>query len=388
MREAKTPCSLAEAFERPVPPSEEGFLARSLQRLATHYSALVRDYGFEDAAALYYRVDMDGMPLLKPLSRARTRSNGQESRTSELEPAFEEAATLQDLWRFLQQHVPAEKSVEGNGMNDAFLLHLRGPLQSYADKGFGPIREAGPFPSRSAVLGIVAAVLGLPRNDVRLVELHDALRVHVATARAGTVRTDFHTVDAGGKNKTVTYRDYHHDAHFVALVEARSPADVGTLDEARRALRRPYYVPYLGRRACAPSLPLLPLEPAGSDVVSVLVQAVVEARAEYRRRAASDVRVYVDGRWAEEDLEQATPEVALIGHGERRDRLVESRRTYTGRPYTELRVRPPESTPTDPQQSLLRCCILAFCTCRNLTRAGATYRSTRPIRSPGRRFPM
>ena len=112
VREAKTPCSLAEAFERPVPPSEEGFLARSLQRLATHYSALVRDYGFEDAAALYYRVDMDGMPLLKPLSRARIRTNGQESRTSELEPAFAEVATLQDLWRFLQQHVPVEKSVE------------------------------------------------------------------------------------------------------------------------------------------------------------------------------------------------------------------------------------------------------------------------------------
>ena len=236
-------------------------------------------------------------------------------------------------------------------MNDAFLLHLRGPMQSYADKGFGPIREAGPFPSRSAVLGIVAAAMGLPRNDVRLVELHDALRVHVAAARAGTVRTDFHTVDAGGKNKTVTYRDYHHDAHFVALVEAQSPADVGVLDEARQALRRPYYVPYLGRRTCAPSMPLLPREPAGPDVVGVLAQAVVEARAEYRRRATSDIRVYLDGRLAEKDLERAAPGVVLIGHGERRDRLVEPRRTYAGRPYTELRVRLSEPAPTDPQQA-------------------------------------
>ena len=155
----------------------------------------------------------------------------------------------------------------------------------------------------------------------------------------------------GAKIKTVTYRDYHHDAHFVALVEARSPAGVGTLDEARRALRRPHYVPYLGRRACAPSVPLLPREPAGSDVVGVLVQAIVEARAAYRRRAASDVRVYLDGRLAEKDLERAAPEVILIGHGERRDRLVEPRRTYAGRPYTELRVRLSEPAPADPQQA-------------------------------------
>ena len=236
-------------------------------------------------------------------------------------------------------------------MNDPFLLHLRGPLQSYADKGFGPIREAGPFPSRSAVLGIVAAAMGLPRNDARLVQLHDALLIHVAAVWPGAVRMDFHTVDAGGKNKAVTYRDYHHDAHFVAFVEARTPADVRVLSEARRALRQPYYVPYLGRRACAPSVPLLPQEPVGTDVLSVLVHAVVAARARYpRRRVTSDVRVYLDGRLAKEDVESSLPGAALVGRGERRDRLVEPRRTYTGRPYTEVRVRPPES-PIDSQQA-------------------------------------
>ena len=106
VREAKTPCSLSEAFERPVPPSEEGFLGRSLQRLASHYSTLVHDYGFDDRAALYYRVDMNGLPLLKPLGRART--DGSTPETATPEPAFEEASTLQDLWRFLQQNVSVE----------------------------------------------------------------------------------------------------------------------------------------------------------------------------------------------------------------------------------------------------------------------------------------
>jgi len=237
-------------------------------------------------------------------------------------------------------------------MNDAFLLHLRGPLQSYADTGFGQIREAGAFPSRSAVLGIVAAALGLPRFDPRLVRLHDALRVHVATARPGAIRTDFHTVDAGGKNKTVTYRDYHHDAHFVALVEARTPDDAAVLDEARRALRRPYYVPYLGRRACAPSAPLLPQEPEGANTIDALLRAVVAVRASSaRRRSGTRIRLYLDDRLDKDAVRAAMPGATLVGHGERRDRLVQPRRTYTGRPYTEVRVNLPLSSSTDPQQA-------------------------------------
>lgn len=115
VRGARTPCSLAEAFERPVPPSEEGYLARSLQRLASHYCTLVRDYGFDDRAMLYYRVDMDGLPLLKPLGRARL--NGSDTpEASTLAPCFEEALTLPDLWTFLRQHVPVNAtaaSMEG-----------------------------------------------------------------------------------------------------------------------------------------------------------------------------------------------------------------------------------------------------------------------------------
>lgn len=106
VREAKTPCSLAEAFERPVPPSEEGFLARSLQRLATHYCTIVRDYAFDDRAALYYRIDMDGLPLLKSLARART--NGQATNGAELQPQFDEVAGLSELWSFLRRHVSAD----------------------------------------------------------------------------------------------------------------------------------------------------------------------------------------------------------------------------------------------------------------------------------------
>lgn len=237
-------------------------------------------------------------------------------------------------------------------MHDAFLLHLRGPLQSYADTGFGPIREAGPFPSRSAVLGLVAAALGLPRLDPRLVDLHDALCVHMATVRDGEMRTDFHTVDAGGKNKTVTYRDYHHDAYFLALVEARTVSHEGTLREARDALTRPVYVPYLGRRSCAPSVPLLPHSPNGADPIEALIQAVKAARAG-SHRPFQDIYLYLDAELSEPKIRAAAPGFArvAVSHGERRDRLVQPRRIYAGRPYTAVHLIPSQPAADDPQQA-------------------------------------
>lgn len=236
-------------------------------------------------------------------------------------------------------------------MNSAFILHLRGPLQSYDDRGFGPIREAGAFPSRSAVIGLVAAAQGLPRNDDRLVHLHDALLVHAATVRPGAVRTDFHTVDAGGKNKTVTYRDYHHDAHFVVLVEARTPSDADLLEAAQSALRSPYYVAYLGRRACPPSRPLWPEAAEHDHVLGALVRAAETAGTAYRHRARGGFRLYLDGRVTRADVEAAWPGARLVGHGERRDRLAGPRRTYVGRSYTEVRVQLPTPAATDPQQA-------------------------------------
>ena len=121
----------------------------------------------------------------------------------------------------------------------ALILHLRGAMQSYPDDGFGQIRNAGLFPTRSAVLGIVAAALGVPRYDPRLVKLHDAFKVHAAVVRPGSVRTDYHVVETGAANRTQTYRDYHHEAWYVALLEARTPKNAPAVEEARRALTRP-----------------------------------------------------------------------------------------------------------------------------------------------------
>jgi CRISPR system Cascade subunit CasC len=88
-REANVPCSLAEAFERPVAPSEDGFLARSLQRMTDHYAALVRDFDLPDAATLYHRIDTGGRSLPDDAPFAR-------------------AERLSGLWSFLRERAQGE----------------------------------------------------------------------------------------------------------------------------------------------------------------------------------------------------------------------------------------------------------------------------------------
>ena len=222
-------------------------------------------------------------------------------------------------------------------------------MQSWADTSFGQLRGAGDFPSRAAVLGIVAAALGLPRGDSRLVQLHDALRVHVAVARSGEVRRDFHTVETHpAKPPTLTTRDYHHDAHYVALIDGDSDA----LAHAAAALTRPVYGAFLGRRACPPAVPLLPVLTKG-DPLQALVEAARAARravpgtGERRRPTRGPLRIYIDGHLAAppDALGSASP-----SYGTRRDHLVGPRRAYVDRPFTrfdllEDSARPPDWTP-------------------------------------------
>ena len=161
---------------------------------------------------------------------------------------------------------------------DGFLLHLQGPMMSFADKGFGQLREEGEFPSRSAVIGIVAAALGLERGSERLLELHRSLRVHVASLSRGSLLVDYHTVlasgygeydpagirrEGGGGNPTLTWRSYHTDAHFMAYLQSDNTE---LMRECREALAAPVFTAFIGRRSCPPATPILPVEITGRHI--------------------------------------------------------------------------------------------------------------------------
>ncbi|MFF4652597.1 type I-E CRISPR-associated protein Cas5/CasD [Streptomyces sp. NPDC001380] len=133
-------------------------------------------------------------------------------------------------------------------------LQLAGPLQSWGASARFARRSTENAPTKSGVVGLLAAALGLDRDDdTRLAELA-ALRFGVRIDQPGTRIRDFQTARHfdTGEAMPLSERYYLADAVFVAAVEGPAPL----VDRLHAALRAPAYLPYLGRRSCPPSRPV------------------------------------------------------------------------------------------------------------------------------------
>lgn len=131
------------------------------------------------------------------------------------------------------------------------LLRLAAPLQAWGTDSKFEVRRTNREPSKSGVIGLLAAALGL-RRDADLSEL-SALRFGVRVDRNGEVIKDFHMAKAD-KTSYLTYRYYLSDAVFLVGLESE---DRNFLEKIERALRNPCFPLFLGRRSCPPTLPLV-----------------------------------------------------------------------------------------------------------------------------------
>jgi CRISPR system Cascade subunit CasD len=154
-------------------------------------------------------------------------------------------------------------------------LRLGGPLQSWGTSSRLDVnRRTERFPTKSAVVGILAAALGRSRSE-SVTDL-TVLRFGVRADRPGELLLDYHTVSslfddkghyapAAGRlptakggfrsvdtSRQVTKRYYLSDACFVAGFEG----ELEILERLDEALRHPVYPLYLGRRCCPPDRPI------------------------------------------------------------------------------------------------------------------------------------
>lgn len=146
------------------------------------------------------------------------------------------------------------------------LLRLAGPLQSWGIQSRFTVRDTALEPSKSGVVGLLAAALGRPRQA----SLEDlaALKMGVRVDRQGTVKMDFHTAggthrkdedygvalaDGSGKRAVTSQRYYLADADFLVGLEGEDETFLCRLDAA---LARPVWPLYLGRKAFVPSRPV------------------------------------------------------------------------------------------------------------------------------------
>ncbi|MFF9409893.1 type I-E CRISPR-associated protein Cas5/CasD [Streptomyces anandii] len=170
------------------------------------------------------------------------------------------------------------------------VLQLAGPLQAWGAAARFARRGTENAPTKSGVVGLLAAALGLDRDaDQQLAELAE-LRFGVRIDQPGTRIRDFqtaHHLDTG-EAMPLSERFYLADAMFVAAVEG----DGALVDRLTTALHTPAYLPYLGRRSCPPARPLTPAVHQGdTGLEQVLADEPWRAADWYQKRRSHQDRV-------------------------------------------------------------------------------------------------
>lgn len=151
-------------------------------------------------------------------------------------------------------------------MRKYLILKLQGPMQAWGEHSFEGLRPSSNFPTRSALLGLLGACLGIGRNEPdKLQALADSVGFAVRRDdRFPMVKiTDYHTVqDARVKytglksHETIqTWREYLLDAQYAVAVWNYDRALV-SLGNIETAVKYPVFTPYLGRRSCPLARPL------------------------------------------------------------------------------------------------------------------------------------
>ena len=175
------------------------------------------------------------------------------------------------------------------------ILRLDGPMQAWGSHTFEDFRPSNLFPTRSGLLGLLGACLGIDRGDhAGLEQLAQSVEFTVRADRAvrrpdveqliskaAVKLPDYHTIldarkvdGSTNKNAVESRREYLFDAAFTVAIGEIQNAPV-TLTAIADALLRPCFTPVLGRRSCPISRPLLDGPPVeGSDAKAALATAL------------------------------------------------------------------------------------------------------------------
>lgn len=165
------------------------------------------------------------------------------------------------------------------------VFRLYGAMASWGSTAVGGVRPTRPAPSRSAVVGLLSAALGLKREqEEEIARLNDGVGMAIKSESDGRLLRDYHTAQVPSSDKTAIWshrkaelengardvntilstRDYRVDGHWLVALSLRDGAS-HTLQALRDALLEPVFPLYLGRKSCPLSVPVHPvISEAGS----------------------------------------------------------------------------------------------------------------------------
>lgn len=167
------------------------------------------------------------------------------------------------------------------------LLRLVGPMQSWGTTSRFDQRDTGTEPSKSGVIGLLAAALGIDRENwddqPEPLEPLTLLTMGVRHDRPGVLKRDYQTAGCAATDRIIradgtpskdgvtSQRHYLADAVFLVGLEG---ADRSLLERAHAALQNPVWPLALGRKSYVPSEPVwleggivdMPLLPALASI--------------------------------------------------------------------------------------------------------------------------
>lgn len=143
------------------------------------------------------------------------------------------------------------------------LIRLSAPMQSWGTQSRFTMRDTGLEPSKSGVLGLLCAALGIDREDDEGLQPLTRLCMGVRADREGLLQVDYHTAQnvlmANGKTKGTELSNRYYLANAVFLVGLESE-DIALLERIQSALQKPVWALFLGRKAFVPAESVLLLD--------------------------------------------------------------------------------------------------------------------------------
>lgn len=205
-------------------------------------------------------------------------------------------------------------------MKNYLLFRLYGPMASWGDIAVGVNRPSYDHPSKSAIMGLLAAALGIRRDEEeKHRELAESYNFAVAVHSSGTFLRDYHTVqvpsassiknqkyivtrkeelgvDKDELSTILSSRDYYCDSCYTVVVWARNAECPYSLEFFGKKLMKPEFTFYLGRKSCPPSLPFEAKIVSGENLEEVIKKADFKSQ-EFLSilKIPNQVRLYWEG---------------------------------------------------------------------------------------------
>lgn len=175
------------------------------------------------------------------------------------------------------------------------LLKFAGPLQSWGTNSHFETRQTDLYPSKSALIGLIAASFGYKRDEDSKIKKLNELTYAVRIDQQGNLLRDYHTAQKfknnGNFDRTyVTNRYYLEDAIFVV---ALSHDDDKFIEEIYENIQNPYFQTFMGRRSCPPPVDFL-LGVFEDDIIDILKSYPWQAKNWYKKHNDNAVSCYMD----------------------------------------------------------------------------------------------